>query len=68
MHLVWIIPAALAVIGLAVVVGLARRVADEAAGLRRELAEFSALRPALIEVRRATEQATSAARALRRPR
>lgn len=51
MTLIWIAPAAVLVVGLVLVVAVAMRAAQEAAGLRRDLARFGELRPALLEVR-----------------
>lgn len=51
MTLLWIVPAALALAGTVVVAAVARRAAEEAAGLRRDIARFGELRPALLEVR-----------------
>lgn len=65
MEFVWIVPAGMALVGAAVVAGLARRAAEEAAGLRRDLQRFGDLRPALVEVRQLTAEAVAAARQLR---
>jgi len=62
MGLLWTVPTAAALAGLAVVAGLARRVADEAAGLRRDVRRFGDLRPALVEVRDRTQELAAAAR------
>jgi cytochrome c-type biogenesis protein CcmH/NrfF len=51
MSVAWIIPAVIALVGGAVVAGLARRVVEELHGLRRDAMRFSDLRPALVEVR-----------------
>lgn len=64
MDLVWIVPAALALVGGAVVAGLARRAAEEAAGLQRDLRRFGELRPAVVEVRELTAETIAAARRL----
>jgi hypothetical protein len=52
----WIAPAVVAVAGLPIVIGLARRAAEEAAGLRRDLQRFGDLQPALVEVATAARQ------------
>lgn len=62
------VPVAFAAVVLAVVAGVARRAADEAAGLRRDLRRFSDLRPALIELRHLSDDAARRAAGLRRPR
>lgn len=61
MILIWVVPAALGLVGVTLVAALAQRAAQEAAGLRRDLARFAELRPVLAEVR---DLSTS----LRRPR
>ena len=63
----WVVPAALAVGGTGLLVGAARRAAAEAAGLTREVARFSDLRPALLAVRDLTDETAAAARRLGRP-
>jgi len=65
MTLLWILPAVVALVGTMLLVGVARRVADEATGLNRELARFSELRPALIAVRDITAETALTARQLR---
>ena len=60
MILVWVVPAALGLIGLVVVGALAQRAAQEATGLRRDVARFAELQPVLAEVR-------DLSRSLRRP-
>ncbi len=65
MSVAWVVPAGLTVIGLTAVVAVARRITEQAAGLRRDLAELASLRPALVEVRRSAEEAGAAARRLR---
>ena len=51
MILVWVVPGVVGVVGLTVVAALAQRAAQEAAGLRGDLARFAELRPVLVEVR-----------------
>ena len=58
----WVIPASVAFVGLVVLAALAQRAAQEAAGLRRDMARFGDLRPAMVEVR---DGAAEAARRLR---
>ena len=54
MAYLWILPAALAGIGLGVLAGAAARTARELRRLRAEVSRFSELRPALVELRRVT--------------
>jgi cytochrome c-type biogenesis protein CcmH/NrfF len=49
--LLWILPAALAVVGTVVIAAVASRAAEEASGLRRDLLRMGELRPALVELR-----------------
>ena len=49
--MMWLFPAAVAVLAIAPILLLARRVASEAIGLRREMSAFSDLRPALLTLR-----------------
>ncbi len=65
MSVAWVVPAGVTLVGLTVVVALARRVADEAVGLRRDLTRLGSLRPALVEVRKSTAETDAAARRLR---
>ena len=55
MTAIWIVPAALALVGTVVLAAAARRAAEEAAGLRRAVARFGELRPALVEVREGSD-------------
>jgi hypothetical protein len=56
MSAVWIAPLVVTALGLIAVALFARRVADEAAELRRSFARLGELRPALVEVRSGIEQ------------
>lgn len=51
MTTIWLIPLVLTTVGLLLVAGFARRVAEEAAAFRRSTARLGELRPALAEVR-----------------
>ncbi|GAC1312751.1 MAG: hypothetical protein NVSMB12_03320 [Acidimicrobiales bacterium] len=55
MSLIWIAPAVLALVGTVVLAAVARRAAEEAAGLRQAVARFGELRPALLEVREGSD-------------
>ena len=50
MTLLWILPAALAVVGTVLIAAVANRAAEEASGLRRDIARIGELRPALVEL------------------
>ncbi|HEX2040628.1 MAG TPA: hypothetical protein VHF47_12960 [Acidimicrobiales bacterium] len=56
MSAVWIAPLVVTAIGLVAVALFARRVADEAAELRRSVVRLGDLRPALVEVRSGIDQ------------
>jgi len=58
--MIWLVPAALAVIAVVPVLMALRSAAREAAALRRELGEFVALRDPILELR--TEATTVARR------
>jgi cytochrome c-type biogenesis protein CcmH/NrfF len=47
----WVIPAALALVGGAVLLGLARRAAEEVTGLRKDLGRFGEIVAAVRELR-----------------
>lgn len=49
--MMWLLPAAIAVLGLVPIVVAARRITRESLALRRDLVRFSELRPALLELR-----------------
>ena len=73
MNLAWIVPAIVALVGMAIAAGLAHRAAEEAAGLHRDLARFAELRtalaelrPAVVQVRASTAESVAAARQLHR--
>lgn len=51
MPMMWLAPAAVAFVAVALIVPAIRRVANDAMHLRRELVRFSELRPALLELR-----------------
>lgn len=66
MTTIWLVPLVLTTVGLLLVAGFARRVADEAAAFRRSTARLGELRPALVEVRtRALAEAADELRARR---
>lgn len=66
MHLFWIAPAAVTVAGAAALAATAARTASELRALRREVARFAELRPAVVELRRVGAEAGTALAALRR--
>lgn len=51
MTAIWIIPLVITSVGLLLIAGFTRRVAEEADELRRTAARLGDLRPALVEVR-----------------
>ena len=53
--MMWLVPAAIAMLAVLPVVLVARRVASEMLELRRDVQRFSDLRPALIELRSEAE-------------
>jgi hypothetical protein len=65
MHYLWIAPAGVAVIGAVLILGAVARVTEQARGLRRDLRRFSELRPALVALRDASDEARRAAAGLR---
>jgi hypothetical protein len=65
MHYVWVVPAGAAVVGAVLLVGAVARVAEQAKGLGRDLQRFSELRPALVALRDASDDARQTAMALR---
>jgi len=65
MSWVWIAPGAVAVIGTFLMFLVGARLADQLRGARRDLGRFSELRPALIELRRATGEAGATLQRLR---
>jgi cytochrome c-type biogenesis protein CcmH/NrfF len=64
----WTVPAVLALIGLGVAAALARRAADEAMGLQRDLGRWGELRPVLVETRELTDETAAALRSMRKGR
>ena len=68
--MMWLLPAAVAVLAIVPILIAVRRVAAEALDLRREMYRFSELRPALLELRSdaSTLRAGLAARAQQLPR
>ena len=64
----WMIPAAIAAVGVVVTSVMAWRTAQEAAGLRRELEGVAALQPALVTVRDEMAATAVAVRRMQRGR
>jgi hypothetical protein len=62
---IWIIPLIVTAIGLVLIAGFARHVADEAAAFRRSTTRLGELRPALVEVRTSAQVLAEAAADLR---
>ena len=65
MRYVWVAPAGLALVGAVLVMGAVARVTEQARGLRRDLRRFSELRPALVALRDASDEARRVAAGLR---
>jgi cytochrome c-type biogenesis protein CcmH/NrfF len=65
MRYLWAAPAGVAVVGTVLLIGALARLAEQAKGLRRDLRRFSELRPALVALRHASDEARQAAEALR---
>jgi hypothetical protein len=65
MHFAWVVPAGVAAAGSVLLLGAVARVTEQARALRRDLQRFSQLRPALVELRRASDEARRSAEALR---
>jgi hypothetical protein len=61
----WVIPAAIAGLGVLVMMVVAHRTAEQARGLRRDLDRVGDLRPALVEVRDEMAVTAEAVRRLR---
>jgi hypothetical protein len=68
MHWLWLIPAVVAAVGLAVLAGLARRATEEAEGLRGSLSHLAELKPDVAELGDMTSQVAEGARRLGRRR
>ena len=60
----WILPTVVALTGCGVLIGMARRAAEELDGLRRDLGRLAALRPEIDEVRAGAQALTSATSSL----
>jgi hypothetical protein len=65
MHLLWMAPAGVAGAGFVLVIGVAAHLTGQARGLRRDVERFSELRPALLALREASDEARRSAGALR---
>ncbi len=65
MHYLWVAPAGVAAIGGVLLIGAVARVTEQSRSLRRDLRRFSELRPALVALRDASDEAHRVAAGLR---